>query len=350
MSANERPGHDSDTSRALGAWLARKLGWEAAYVSATTKPGSGLSAGTFFARATGPGGECGDFVVRVPPPDGEGVFPVSDLARELRVQRLLGDAGVPVAETIEVEADASVLGAPFVVTRRVEGLLVDSSDPYPSRGWLHDSPARMQRSLLAGFFDVVADVHRIPGDAAVTADVCTPAACGTRAAVERWRRYLDWADRGAAPEALRRAFDWCAENVPPEEPEHSLVWGDAQLANAVFSNEGRTEAILDFELATVGPAELDLGWFFCLHDLTVRRCGSDLPGFSDRSSLTERYERRLGRKLAPLAWYENFAAACTASVLVRMSALLSGGGGDFSWLARSNPAMGYLEERLGGIT
>jgi aminoglycoside phosphotransferase (APT) family kinase protein len=166
------------------------------------------------------------------------------------------------------------------------------------------------------------------------------------AALDRWSSYLRWADEDAAPDSLYEAFEWCTRNRPSEEPPDTVLWGDAQLANAVFDDQGTTAAVLDFELSAIGPAELDLGWFFCLHDMTVARCGEDLPGFADRSGLIAHYEERLGRQLADLEWYEIFGAVCTASILVRMSKLLSAGGIDLQWLARTNPALDYLQSRV----
>ena len=152
--------------------------------------------------------------------------------------------------------------------------------------------------------------------------------------------------RAERPDGLHEALRWCVENRPLDEPAHTLVWGDAQLANAVFAYDGSTAAILDFELAALGPAELDLGWFFCLHDMTVVRCGEDLPGFADRAGLLAGYEERLDREITDLGWYEIFAAVCTASILVRMSSLLCTDGLDARWLARTNPALDYLASRL----
>ena len=48
-----------------------------------------------------------------------------------------------------------------------------------------------------------------------------------------------------------------------------MLWGDVQLANCVFTDDGDVAALLDFELTGTGPAEVDLGWFLALHDMTV---------------------------------------------------------------------------------
>ena len=327
----------------LPAWLEDRLpGDGPVTITSLTRPGSGLSGGTLLVDA-----QRGDtelrLVLRVPPPDGDGVFPYCDLRHEALVQETLRSEGVPVAPSVGIEENPGILGAPFAVTGRVDGLLLDSSDPYLSRGWLHDASPDVQMHLGKSFMGVLAAIHTADRSG-VFGD--TSEAWTNEAALKRWTGYLEWAGAEAAPDLLHEAFTWCSRNVPAAKVRPSLLWGDAQLANAVYSDDGTIAAVLDFELASAGPAELDLGWFFCLHDMTVARCGEDLPGFSDRAALTAHYEDRLGRDTEDLAWYEIFGAACTASILVRMASLFSRDGTDLSWLARSNPAIDYLRSKI----
>jgi aminoglycoside phosphotransferase (APT) family kinase protein len=338
-------------AKALEHWLESRLaGTGPVRLGPLDKPGSGLSAGTLLFEAHRDRGSkvyTYELVVRVPPASELALFPSSDLASELATRNLLASAGVPVAPVVGLETDPDVLGRPFLVTYRVKGRLVDSSEPYLSRGWLHDSTPEFQLKLARGFFRVLADIHRLQLDEVVDAGLCVEGQTGIDAALGRWTSYLDWADQKTAPDALYEALGWCTDNRPTDEPVPTLLWGDAQLANAVFAEDGSTAAILDFELASAGPAELDLGWFFCLHDMTVARSGQDLEGFADRPGLIATYEERMGRRITDLRWYEVFGAVCTASILVRMASLLSTDGVDARWLARSNPAIDYLAARLG---
>jgi aminoglycoside phosphotransferase (APT) family kinase protein len=103
-------------------------------------------------------------------------------------------------------------------------------------------------------------------------------------------------------------------------------------------------AVLDFEMASIGPAELDLAWFLVLHRMTVERCGGDLPGFPDRAATIRAYEERRGRTLDDLRWYEVFAALRSGAIMVRAARLLSRLGVDDSWLTRGNPTVTLLAE------
>jgi aminoglycoside phosphotransferase (APT) family kinase protein len=339
-----------DFADRLALWLAGHLaGTGPVRLGPFTRPGSGLSGLTYLveaSRSDGADQESQSLVVRLLADDGDGLFQRSDLQRELEFHRLLEQGHLPVAPLVGLEESDEVLGSRFVVSRRVAGRVVDSNDPYLSRGWLHDAPSSYQNRIWHGFVDTLADLHRISGDNFSAAGGATGPGL-LEAALRRWAEYLDWVGHEKAPGALLEALDWCDHNRPLHEPAPSLLWGDAQLGNAVFAEDGSVAALLDFELASVGPAELDLGWFICLHDMTVARCGQDLPGFEDRNGVLARYEERLGRSMLDLEWFEIFAAVCTASILVRMSVVLSAGGSDLSWLARSNPALEYIAARLG---
>ena len=101
-------------------------------------------------------------------------------------------------------------------------------------------------------------------------------------------------------------------------------------------------AVLDFEMASIGPPEVDLAWFVVLHDMAVGRCGRDLPGFPGRDATVAAYETLLGRPVADLRWYEAFAALRSGAILVRAAHLLARLGIDDSWLTHENPTIELL--------
>jgi aminoglycoside phosphotransferase (APT) family kinase protein len=115
-----------------------------------------------------------------------------------------------------------------------------------------------------------------------------------------------------------------------------------QLGNVLVGEDMGVSAVLDFEMASIGPAEVDLAWFVVLHDMAVDRCGGDLPGFPGRDATIAAYEARLGRPLADLRWYEAFAALRSGAILVRAARLLARLGVDDSWLTHENPTIELL--------
>lgn len=308
-----------------------------ATVASLTRPDAGLSSETWFVRASISGGEHRDYVMRLPPA-GNGLFPTYDLQRQVDVQNALASAGVPAASPAQYEPDPAWMGAPFMVMPRVAGRVVVANPSYLTVGWLAEAGPEVQAHLLTSFFSTLAAVHRLEPDTAPSGDDASLAATVARAG-----DYLDWAAAGGAvPTYLDDAREWCAANVPVTRAPASVLWGDVQLSNCVFTESGSVAALLDFELTGIGPAELDLGWFFALHDMTSVLAGGDLPGFAGRAALLEGYRAVLGRTLDGLRWYETFALLRSGSIMVRIARLLAAKGVDDSWLARGNPTEAAL--------
>ncbi len=86
-----------------------------------------------------------------------------------------------------------------------------------------------------------------------------------------------------------------------------LLWGDVRLGNLVFDQERRVRAVLDWDLASIGPAEMDLGWHFGLESMMESLFGCRVEGFPRRDETIARYEEASGRALTDLDWHEVFA-------------------------------------------
>ena len=120
----------ADLGNLLETWLAAVLpeGAEPTVTDVVTPEGSGMSSETllFTARWTGDDGpierRC---VARIEPElDKNPLFPSYDLEMQYRVMKLVGDATTaPVPAMLWLETDASVVGAPFLVMGRIDGLV-----------------------------------------------------------------------------------------------------------------------------------------------------------------------------------------------------------------------------------
>ena len=300
-------------------------------VGSISRPTTGLSSDTTFVTATAPDDGVHDLVVRLAPA-GEGLFPEYDLDAQVRVQNLLDGLGIPTAAPARYEADRSWLGDPFMVMPRVAGRVVNTRPSYTRAGWLAESGPSFQAALLDDVLRTLATLHR--HDASVIDAAVLPIADTFAGACE----YLDWAGRGGVvPGFLIEATQWCGQNLPVSVAPASILWGDVQLANCVFTDAGSVAALLDFELAGAGPAEMDLGWFLALHEMTAALAGVELPGFGDRRSIIATYESYLGRSVEALEWYEMFALLRSGSIMVRMARVLARQEIDDAWLYRDNP-------------
>jgi aminoglycoside phosphotransferase (APT) family kinase protein len=126
-------------------------------------------------------------------------------------------------------------------------------------------------------------------------------------------------------------FTWCELNRPSTTTGDGLVWGDARLGNLMFGADGRVAAILDWEMVTLGPRELDVGFFLAVRQMMRTIFGAadpELPGFPGRDATVACYEHAGGRAVTDIDWYELFAMFRTGSIVVSMERLLRAAGLD----------------------
>ena len=95
---------------------------------------------------------------------------------------------------------------------------------------------------------------------------------------QRW--YYEWAREDMRLPLIERTFEWL-DARRPEEPRIVLNWGDARIGNMLW-RDFEPVAVLDWEMATIGPPEVDVAWMIFLHaffqDLAAR---FGMPGLPD---------------------------------------------------------------------
>jgi aminoglycoside phosphotransferase (APT) family kinase protein len=241
-------------------------------------------------------------VVRLPPL--EPTFPDYDLGPQALVQNAVAAARVPAPAPAVVVFDLAWIGSPFLVMPRVRGDIPGPAplfDPY-----VRDAGPAAQRAMHDQLIDVVADIHAV--DWAVEDLGAALPGVELAEAVARWAAYVEWSSQGDPLPALEQALDWCARHLPAERPA-VLLWGDVRMGNLVFDAERRVTAVLDWDLASLGPREMDLGWHVGLEFMMETLFGGRPPGFPGTAESVERYERRTGYQVRDLAWHEVFALA-----------------------------------------
>jgi aminoglycoside phosphotransferase (APT) family kinase protein len=310
----------------LGAWVAHTIGADAAVVEVTTPEGSGMSSETLLFTVQ-PGDAAPErYVARLAPAADAhyAVFPEYDLELQRKVMELVGEhTEVPVPRIAWYEPDAEFLGSSFLVMHRVDGIVPADIPPYPFGGWLADaSPAdraRLERSsvrALARIHDLTPETHDL-------AFLARPehGASALDQQLGYQRAYYDWAREGATVPIIERAFTALDATRPAEGPA-VLNWGDSRIGNVIFA-DFEPAAVLDWEMATIGPAEVDVAWMAFLHrffDDMTQRFG--MPGMGDFLALDRVaaiYEEESQRALHHLEWFEMLAALRFAIISVRTS-------------------------------
>jgi aminoglycoside phosphotransferase (APT) family kinase protein len=316
----------------LVGWLSLRLGEgsEAVVSEVSSPPTTGMSSETLLFDATwreGAAGHSGSFVARVAPdPRDVPVFPKYDLELQYRVLKLVGEqSGVPVPRVRWLELDESHLGAPFFVMDRVEGRVPPDVMPYTMGSWLFDADPADQRRLQDATVTVLASLHSIDVEAHDTSflQLDVPGETSLRRHVEAQRRYYDWVRGERRFPLLERAFDWLQANWPAKDSRTVISWGDSRVGNILYDGF-EPVAVLDWEMAALGPPEIDLGWCIFLHDffedITHRMGMPGMAHFMRREDVVATYEQRSGRPLSDLRFFEIYAALRHGIVMTRVHA------------------------------
>ena len=312
------------TRRDLRVWFDRTLeDAREVSVSPLVPPGAtGFSNDTLFfdLAYAGPEGRVEESLVLRIQPTANQVFPDYDLGKQIRTMQLLEPTDVPVPRVLWFEPDESVLGAPFYVMARIQGRIPTDNPPYHVGGWVPEASEKEREALWWSAVEALTRIHRLDWRAAgfgfldETGGRRTPLSLQ----LDQYRRYLEWAARGRPQPVCEPALAWLEQHAPADEPT-TLNWGDARIGNMIFL-DGRCQAVLDWEMVTVGSPEADLAWFLFLDRHHCEGIGAPrLPGFPSREATLARYCELTGHTPVHLDYYEAFAAFRFSVIMIRLA-------------------------------
>ena len=235
---------------ALDAFLRMAVGGEPIEPPVVRQFPGGFSNLTYLVRWDGR-----EFVLRRPP-RGAVRGTAHDMVREYRVLQALHAAGVRVPRPLSLCEDPSLLGAPFYVMERVTGVIL--------RGTRLTSgmDAAQSRALTRSLVRTLADIHAVDPRTPAIAALGHPEGYAQRQ-VAGWTRRWE-AARTSEVKSIDRTAAWLAERVqarPATPARPALVHNDFKFDNLVLDPHDTTRvvAVLDWEMATLGDAALDLG-------------------------------------------------------------------------------------------
>jgi aminoglycoside phosphotransferase (APT) family kinase protein len=315
------------TRTRLQAWIQGQLpgAREVVITSVQTPASNGFSAETLMLSASWvdrAGAAQQRRLVAKVAPTGFQIFPEPRFAEQFRLMQILAGTGTPVPAVHWYEPDPRVLGAPFFVMDYVAGAVPADMPPYHQDGWLTEAdPAERERIWWSGV-QVLAQVHAldVAGLGLSFVDQAGYGPTGLRQRLAYYEHYLGWAYEGSVPVA-QAALAWLREHRPAEPAEPVLLWGDSRIGNIIFAG-GRAEAVIDWEMATLGQPEEDLAWFLFLDRHHSEGVGAGrLPGFPGTARTIARYEHLTGRTLRDMAYYEVLSAMKFAVVMARIGQL-----------------------------
>jgi aminoglycoside phosphotransferase (APT) family kinase protein len=260
-----------------------------------------------------------------PEPSAVPVFPRYDLPAQFEViSGVAACCDIPLPALRWNEPDGGALGTPFFVMDQVDGRVPLDNPPYVFTGWLLEAApeerARLQRASVA----ILAKLHAIPDPAARFPGLRPPPGAGAlRHHVAQQRDYYRWAlaGDGLRVPIIERSLDWLEEHWPRDPGPDVLCWGDARIGNVIYRGF-EPAAVLDWEMAALGPRELDLGWFVFLHrffqDIAEFFEVEGLPDLLRRSDVERCYQELTGWSLRDMDFYLTYAALRHAIIMARI--------------------------------
>ena len=263
---------------------------------------------TYLLRMNGDGRE---YVLRRAP-----LGPVApkahDMAREFRVLQMVHPHFREAPDVFHLCEDPTVLGAVFFLMQRRKGTVLRDEVPR-----LLAVMPNYPQLVSEAFIDCLIRLHAI--DVSETGLIALGKPEGFLE-----RQVQGWADRWNRSKTdempkMDHVIHWLAVRRP-SSPTPALVHNDYKLDNVMLTDAAidrvdpahRIEAVLDWEMATVGDPLADLGLTLCYWawveapQLRARGAPSltSQPGWYTRDQFVQRYAKRTGRDLSQIGYYE----------------------------------------------
>lgn len=341
----------------LHSWLPPRLapmGAKTFGISTFSRPDAGYSGKTVFFTAdwTDHTGRhrTEDLVLRMQA-DSHQLFTTPDAPRQAEVMQRLGAHGIPVPQIIGIERDASVLGSPFYLMRRVHGRTPSDVPSWHKRGWTAELSASNLELLCDNALRELVAVHRVSDEGDL--DYLRSNSLENSTALQRYLQTLaDWYewcgdDLEVGADTLAHAWTVILESSPDTDTE-TVVWGDARVGNMCFADDLSVIALFDWETATTGPPEIDLGWWLMFETFLCESLGfTRRPGVPDDDEFVRRYQEFGGTLSGGIGYYQLVAAFVLSLINNRLAVLLVRDGLDQA-IARSYPqaSVGLVERYL----
>jgi aminoglycoside phosphotransferase (APT) family kinase protein len=336
----------------LEPWLAAQFAAADLRITDCRVPKQGYSNETAIVDAAwtaASGATGGSFVVRMQPADSQ-IF----LGGDVRLQFVMTSAarrhGVAAPVCRWFEPDSAVLGTPFYVMDAVTGRTPADVPSYNTGGWVAELDVDQRAALWRNAMAQLARIHQLDhrhDDFALLHD-----RSGGRRGLDVVLGHLEaWCRSaliGRRHATIDPAMAWLHEHRPPDEPPIGVSWGDARIGNMIFDDDLDVAAVTDWEMASLAPAEVDVGWWLFLDEWSAAAQGEvRLPGLPDPATTIAHHERALGRPLHDLHWYEVLAGTRYAVAMVRMGDLLARSGlMPDDRFVHVNPVLSMLAARL----
>ena len=250
------------------------------------------------------------------PPLGELLPKAHDMAREWALISALGPTRVPVPEAMGFCDDPSVTGARFYVMGHIDGHPLYNADD--TRKYV---PADKRVAMAHSFFDALADLHALDPDEIGLSDLGKKEDYVGRQVKTWYRSWTASVEHAQMDDPRAHSLhDFFLAHTPDQGPAR-VVHGDFGVHNVLIGKSGVVEAVVDWEISTLGDPLADLAYALNVWpDPTDAAPPADTaatspPGFPTRTQLAQRYAAKTGRDLSKIDFYIGFNRWKSAAIV-----------------------------------
>lgn len=192
-----------------------------------------------------------EFVLRKPPKGA--IKRGHDMGREFKVQSGIKRVFSKVPKMFAYTADASVLGSEFYVMEKVEGIILNYKEAQQRK-----ISTNAYRTIANSWLDTFIELHQLDYAAVGLSDLGRPDGYVERQVTNWGKQYMKVATKNVP--SADKVMKWMQE-TQPKTYQHCLIHNDYKYDNVVFSDDSWKEinAVLDWEMATLGDPLMDLG-------------------------------------------------------------------------------------------
>ena len=237
------------------------------------------------------------------PPFGANIKSGHDMGREYRILSALYPVFNKVPQVLHLCEDSEVIGAPFYIMERVDGIVIRKSPPSTL------STQEFFTKLSTSTAICLAEIHSVDIETTGLSQLGKPVGY-VRRQIEGWtRRYA----RAQTDEIglMNEISTWLLRNMPVEVG-FALIHNDYKYDNFILDPRSHEiKVVLDWEMATIGCPLMDLGaalgYWLDPHDdqrlYSLPFCPTYLPGNLSRLEFAQCYAKHTGQSLDDLVFY-----------------------------------------------
>jgi aminoglycoside phosphotransferase (APT) family kinase protein len=245
------------------------------------------------------------------PPHGLKIAKAHDMIREFRVLQALEKAGyTKMPHPISACEDETIIGAPFFLMEKVDGMIIRNRPPAEATP---DFFSILSQSAL----DVLIELHSLELSESGLGALGKPEGYALRQ-VQGWAERFQKAKTSEVSN-IEEAFQWLLASLPAQS-DVAFIHNDFKYDNLVISSTGEVQAVLDWEMATVGDPLMDLGTTLAYwaeaedEDILKMFNLSYVPGNFTRLELIAYYGAKTGRDMSKMNFYYVFGLCKVATI------------------------------------